>query len=70
MSRKLTFSNLISEAYIQCGGLDSAAEIMDVSRATANRWRKNGTINKMDAIKRLAGKLGWPIDWFAIGKKV
>jgi hypothetical protein len=69
MPRTLNFSNLISDAYLQCGGLDNAAEIMEVSRATANRWRKNGSINKMNAIKRLAGKIGWPIEWFAIGRK-
>lgn len=66
MPRKITYKNLITEAYAKCGGLDAAAELMEVSRATAFRWRKDGKIQTVKATKLLAGKTGWPIDWFYV----
>ena len=70
MTRRIKFNNFVSEAYSACGGLDKAAEIMDVSRATANRWRKDDKIPKLDSVKKIASKIGWPIEWFALGQKV
>ena len=69
MPKRITFHNLITEAVSLCGGLDISAEVMNVSRATVNRWRQSGKIPNISAAAKISGKIGWPLEWFAIGRK-